>query len=184
MKRIITVVLGLLCMQIAIAQELEDMPKFRKFGGYTAYSEGWGLYAERLGLEVGFYQTPYTNFGRLSYEMWRACRLVVDTGIHAQGWSRKQAINYLANNTALSLHNVQTEIDRYISWPGQALSYKIGELTIKRLREKTEKALGEDFDLRDFHDQVLKNGSMPLSMLERIINQYITEKIENKTIKK
>jgi uncharacterized protein (DUF885 family) len=107
--------------------------------------------------------------------MWRACRLVVDTGIHTQGWSRQQAIDYLASNTALSLHNVRTEIDRYISWPGQALSYKIGELTIKRLRKNAEEALGKKFDLRDFHDQILKNGSMPLNMLEDIISQYITE---------
>lgn len=162
-------------LQGSIAQEMENVPKFRNRTYISAFGEGWGLYSEYLGIEAGIYETPYHNFGRLTYEMWRACRLVVDTGMHAQGWSRQQAIDYLASNTALSLHNVQTEIDRYISWPGQALSYKIGELTIKRLRNNTEKALGEKFDLRDFHDQVLKNGSMPLSMLEKVIGQYIVE---------
>jgi uncharacterized protein (DUF885 family) len=162
-------------LQGSIAKERENVPKFRNRTYISAFGEGWGLYSEYLGIEAGIYENPYHDFGRLTYEMWRACRLVVDTGMHAQGWSRQQAIDYLANNTALSLHNVQTEIDRYISWPGQALSYKIGELTIKRLRYKAEKALGKNFDLRDFHDQILKNGSMPLSMLEKIIDQYITE---------
>jgi len=163
-------------LQGAIAQEMKNVPKFRNRTYISAFGEGWGLYSEYLGIEAGIYETPYENFGRLTYEMWRACRLVVDTGMHAQGWSRQQAIDYLANNTALSLHNVQTEIDRYISWPGQALSYKIGELTIKRLRKDAEQALGEHFDLRDFHDQILRNGSMPLSMLEKVIGRYITEK--------
>lgn len=163
-------------LQSSIAKEMQNVPKFRNRTYISAFGEGWGLYSEYLGVEAGIYENPYHDFGRLTYEMWRACRLVVDTGMHAQGWSRQQAIDYLANNTALSLHNVQTEIDRYISWPGQALSYKIGELTIKRLRKNAEEVLGEKFDLRDFHDQVLKNGSMPLSMLEKIINQYITEK--------
>jgi len=165
-------------LQGSIAQEMKNVPKFRNRIYISAFGEGWGLYSEYLGVEAGIYETPYQDFGRLTYEMWRACRLVVDTGMHAQGWSRQQAIDYLASNTALSLHNVQTEIDRYISWPGQALSYKIGELTIKRLRKKAEDTLGEKFDLRDFHDQILKNGSMPLSMLEKIIYQYITEKKE------
>jgi uncharacterized protein (DUF885 family) len=163
-------------LQGSIAKEMENVPLFRNSTYISAFGEGWGLYSEYLGIEAGIYETPYQDFGRLTYEMWRACRLVVDTGMHAQGWSRQQAIDYLADNTALSLHNVQTEIDRYISWPGQALSYKIGELTIKRLREKAEVSLGEQFDLRDFHDQVLKNGSMPLSMLEKVINQYIDKK--------
>ena len=163
-------------LQGSIAQEMQNVPKFRNRIYISAFGEGWGLYSEYLGIEAGIYETPYQDFGRLTYEMWRACRLVVDTGMHAQGWSRQKAIDYLANNTALSLHNVQTEIDRYISWPGQALSYKIGELTIKRLRKQAEDALGEKFDLRDFHDQILKNGSMPLSMLEKIISQYIAEK--------
>ncbi len=152
-------------LQGSIAKEMQNVPKFRNRTYISAFGEGWGLYSEFLGVEAGIYENPYQDFGRLTYEMWRACRLVVDTGMHTQGWTRKQAIDYLANNTALSLHNVQTEIDRYISWPGQALSYKIGELTIKRLRKNAEETLGEKFDLRDFHDQILKNGSMPLSML-------------------
>jgi uncharacterized protein (DUF885 family) len=162
-------------LQGSIAREMSNVAEFRKNTYISAFGEGWGLYAEYLGIEAGFYQDPYRDFGRLTYEMWRACRLVVDTGMHAKGWSRTQAIAYLAENTALSLHNVKTEIDRYISWPAQALSYKIGELTIKRLRKEVEQALGEKFDLRDFHDQLLKNGSMPLSMLEQVIHNYVTE---------
>lgn len=126
-----------------------------------------------MGLEGGFYQDPYSNFGRLTYEMWRAARLVVDTGMHTQGWSRQQAIDFMAGNTALSLHNVTTEIDRYISWPGQALAYKIGELTIKRLRKQAEDALGEKFDIRQFHDAVLAQGSVPMSVLEQQIADFI-----------
>lgn len=163
-------------LQGSIAREMENVPKFRNNTYISAFGEGWGLYSEYLGIEAGFYQNPYSDFGRLTYEMWRACRLVVDTGMHAKGWSRGPAMNYLADNTALSLHNVKTEIDRYISWPGQALSYKMGELTIKKLRKMAEQALGEHFDLREFHDQVLKNGSMPLSMLETLIVEYIAEK--------
>ena len=162
-------------LQGSLAREMENVPKFRNNTYISAFGEGWGLYSEYLGLEAGFYQNPYSDFGRLTYEMWRACRLVVDTGMHAKGWSRERAMNFLADNTALSLHNVKTEIDRYISWPGQALSYKMGELTIKKLRNMAEKALGEAFDLREFHDQVLKNGSMPLSMLELLIIEYIAE---------
>ena len=162
-------------LQGSIAREMKDVPKFRNNTYISAFGEGWGLYSEYLGKEAGFYQSPYSDFGRLTYEMWRACRLVVDTGMHAKGWSREQAMNFLADNTALSLHNVKTEIDRYISWPGQALSYKIGELTIKKLRKKAEESLVADFDLRDFHDQMLKNGSMPLSMLDVIITEYIDE---------
>ncbi|MBO9490335.1 DUF885 domain-containing protein [Endozoicomonas sp. G2_1] len=162
-------------LQGALTRELENVSEFRNHTYISAFGEGWGLYAEYLGKEAGFYQDAYSEFGRLTYEMWRACRLVVDTGMHVKGWSRQRAMDYLASNTALSLHNVQTEIDRYISWPGQALSYKIGELTIKRLRAQAEQKLGEHFDLRDFHDQILKNGSMPLSMLEKLINQYIEQ---------
>lgn len=162
-------------LQGSIAKEMKNVPEFRNNTYISAFGEGWGLYSEFLGLEAGFYQDPYSNFGRLTYEMWRACRLVVDTGMHSKGWSRDQAMSFLAENTALSLHNVKTEIDRYISWPGQALSYKIGELTIKRLRKKAEEALRVAFDLRGFHDEILKNGSMPLSMLEQVINQYISE---------
>ena len=163
-------------LQISLAKEMKEVAKFRNRTYISAFGEGWGLYSEYLGIEAGMYEDPYHNFGRLTYEMWRACRLVVDTGMHTQGWSREKAMDFLASNTALSLHNVKTEIDRYISWPGQALSYKIGELTIKRLRKEAEQTLGEDFDLREFHDQLLKHGSMPLSMLDKIITQYISDK--------
>ncbi|GIU38309.1 hypothetical protein TUM4637_38860 [Shewanella hafniensis] len=163
-------------LQISLNSELTSLPDFRRYGYISAFGEGWGLYCEYLGLEAGFYQDPYSNFGRLTYEMWRAARLVVDTGMHAQGWSRQQAIDFMASNTALSLHNVTTEIDRYISWPGQALSYKIGELTIKRLRAKAEQELGDEFDIRAFHDAVLENGSVPMSILEQQINDFIEAK--------
>ena len=162
-------------LQTALAQELTDLPKFRQNTYISAFGEGWGLYSEKLGLEAGFYEDPYSNFGRLTYEMWRAMRLVVDTGMHAKGWSREKAINMMASNTALSTHNVRTEIDRYISWPAQALSYKLGELKILELREKAEKELGEDFDIRKFHDAVLSNGSIPLSVLEDQISQFISQ---------
>ena len=142
-------------LQIALAKELEGLPKFRRYIYVDAFGEGWGLYSERLGREAGFYTDPYSDFGRLSYEMWRACRLVVDTGLHAKGWTRQQAIDFLASNTALSLHEVTTETDRYISWPGQALAYKMGELKIRELRDRAEKALGPRFDVRAFHDAVL-----------------------------
>lgn len=160
-------------LQISLNSELSSLPDFRRYSYISAFGEGWGLYSEYLGLEAGFYQDPYSNLGRLTYEMWRAARLVVDTGMHAQGWSREQAIEFMASNTALSLHNVTTEIDRYITWPGQALSYKIGELTIKRLRTKAEQALGDKFDIRAFHDAVLENGSVPMSVLEQQINDFI-----------
>jgi uncharacterized protein (DUF885 family) len=160
--------------QIALAQEL-DLPGFRRYGGFTAFTEGWGLYAERLGLDVGFYEDPYSNFGRLSYEMWRACRLVVDTGMHAKGWTRDQAIAFMRDNTALSEHNIKAEIDRYIAWPGQALAYKIGELKIRELRARAEKALGAKFDLRRFHDAVLEAGGIPLSTLEARIDRFIAD---------
>ncbi|MFT6407119.1 MAG: hypothetical protein ACJAQ6_000529 [Arenicella sp.] len=163
-------------LQIALAQEL-DLPDFRKYGGQTVFIEGWGLYSERLGLEVGFYQTPYTNFGRLSYEMWRACRLVVDTGLHSKGWSRQQAIDYMAANSGLSMNNITSEVDRYISWPGQALAYKTGELKIRELRARAEEQLGNDFDVREFHDKVLENGALPLSVLEQVIDQWLMTKI-------
>lgn len=162
--------------QLALAQET-DMPDFRRYGGFTVFIEGWGLYAERLGLEVGFYQTPTTNFGRLSYEMWRACRLVVDTGLHSKGWSRQQAIAYMAENSGLSMNNITAEVDRYISWPGQALAYKTGELKIRELRTRAEAALGNDFDVRNFHDKVLENGSIPLSVLESVIDEWISEQL-------
>lgn len=160
-------------LQVALANEQESLPVYRRSFYTSAFGEGWGLYSEYLGLEVGFYTDPYSNFGRLTYEMWRACRLVVDTGMHTMGWSRQQAIDFLAQNTALSMHNVTTEVDRYISWPAQALSYKLGELTIKRLRQKAEKTLGDKFNVREFHDAVLSNGSVPLSVLEQQIDLYI-----------
>jgi len=159
--------------QSAIAQELQNVPAFRRNLYFSAFGEGWGLYAEKLGIEMGIYQSPYEHFGRLSYEMWRACRLVIDTGLHSQGWSRAQAINYLADNTSLSAANVRAEVDRYISWPGQALAYKLGELKIWALRRKTERALGENFDIRLFHDALLGNGALPLQMLESQIDRYI-----------
>lgn len=160
-------------LQIALQRELEGVPAFRRFTYVNSFGEGWGLYSERLGLEAGFYTDPYSNFGRLTYEMWRACRLVVDTGLHAFGWTRQQAIDYLAGNTALSLHEVETETDRYISWPAQALSYKMGELKIRELRKRAEEALGARFDLRDFHDTVLAQGSVPLTVLEDQVNAFI-----------
>ena len=160
-------------LQIALQQELQGVPPFRRASGVGAFVEGWGLYAERLGLEAGFYQDPYRNFGRLTYEMWRACRLVVDTGLHALGWSRSQAMDFLASNTALSLHEVRTETDRYISWPGQALAYKMGELKIRELRRQAETELGPRFDIRAFHDAVLANGPVPLPVLEEQIRDFI-----------
>jgi uncharacterized protein (DUF885 family) len=160
-------------LQGALAQEQEALPNFRRYSYISAYGEGWGLYSEWLGLEAGFYTDPYSNFGRLTYAMWRACRLVVDTGIHSKGWTRQQAVDYLAGNTALPLHEVETEIDRYISWPGQALSYKLGELKIRELRQRAEQALGERFDVRAFHDRVLQDGSVPLTVLEASIDEWI-----------
>ncbi len=162
-------------LQIAIQQELTDQPDFRRFALATAFVEGWGLYAERLGLEVGFYQDPYSDFGRLSYEMWRACRLVVDTGIHYFGWTRQQAIDYMARNTALTMHNITSEVDRYIAWPGQATAYKMGELKIRALRDEAEKELGEKFDVRKFHHAVLAAGAIPLDLLKENIKAYIDE---------
>lgn len=160
-------------LQISLANEQSALPDYRRSFYTSAFGEGWGLYSEYLGLEVGFYQNPYSNFGRLTYEMWRACRLVVDTGMHTMGWTRQQAIDYLAGNTALSMHNVTTEVDRYISWPAQALSYKLGEITIKRLRKQAEQQLGDKFDVRAFHDAVLENGALPLSALEQQVNLFI-----------
>ncbi len=143
------------------------MPAFR-IGMYPhAFGEGWGLYSEKLGVEMEMYETPYDHFGRLSYEMWRACRLVVDTGMHAMGWSRDEAVALMRDNSALSVHNINTEVDRYISWPGQALAYKMGELTLWRLRADAERALGANFDLREFHDALLSGGGLPLNILEQ-----------------
>jgi uncharacterized protein (DUF885 family) len=164
-------------LQIALARELDDLPPVRRYSYISAFGEGWALYAEYLGKEVGFYTSAYEEFGRLSYEMWRACRLVVDTGMHTMGWNRQQAIDYMLANTALSAHNVTTEIDRYISWPAQALSYKIGELTIKRLRGEAETRLQDKFDIRAFHDMLLAQGSVPLDVLEDLVEAYIVESL-------
>ena len=161
-------------LQGALNQELpETIPKFRRNLYLSAYGEGWGLYTEYLAEEMGIYTTPYEHFGKLTYEMWRACRLVVDTGIHAFGWTRDEAVNFMADNTALSLHEVNTEIDRYISWPGQALAYKIGELKIRELRQKAEEKLGGQFDIREFHEIILEKGTVTLGILEERINKYI-----------
>jgi uncharacterized protein (DUF885 family) len=162
-------------LQLALQQEMTGMPKFRRFAGVTAFVEGWGLYSERLGLETGFYGDPYSDFGRLSYEMWRACRLVVDTGMHYLGWTREQAIDFMAANTALTLHNIRAEVDRYIAWPGQALAYKTGELKIRELRTLAEKELGVRFDVRAFHDVVLGSGSVPLDILEDNVRRWLAE---------
>ncbi|MBI4731015.1 MAG: DUF885 domain-containing protein [Chloroflexi bacterium] len=159
-------------LQIALQQEL-DLPNFRRFNGFTSFVEGWALYSERLGLETGFYTDPYSNFGRLSYEMWRACRLVVDTGIHALGWTRKQAIDFMAGHTSLTLLNITNEVDRYIAWPGQALAYKIGEIKIRQLRTQAEKELGAQFNLREFHDVLLTSGAVPLDVLEATVKTWV-----------
>ena len=160
-------------LQFALAQEMEDVPAVRRHAYLTAYSEGWGLYAESLGDEMGFYTDPYSRFGQLTYEMWRAIRLVVDTGLHAMGWTRQQAIDYFAENAGKSEHDIMVEVDRYIVWPGQALAYKIGELKIKELRSFAEDALGKAFDLRAFHDEVLSEGSIPLNLLEARIRAWV-----------
>lgn len=161
--------------QFALAAEMEDVPQFRRNLYLTAFGEGWGLYSERLGLDMGIYTTPYEHFGRLTYEMWRACRLVVDTGIHYFGWSRERAEACLLENSALAPHNVTTEIARYISWPGQALAYKPGELLIREVREQAEQTLGADFDIRGFHDHILSDGAIPLDELERKMKQWIED---------
>jgi len=165
-------------LQISLNSELpETIPSFRRDLYLSAYGEGWGLYSEFLVDEMNIYTTPYEKFGKLTYEMWRACRLVVDTGVHSKGWTRQQMIDYMSKNTALSIHEVNTEIDRYISWPGQAISYKIGEIKIRELRKKSEKKLGDKFNIRDFHEVILGEGTVTLSIMEKRVNRYIEKKL-------
>ena len=163
-------------LQISIAQELTDLPKFRRYGGYTAFVEGWALYSESLGSRIGLYKDPYSKFGQLTYEMWRAIRLVIDTGIHAQGMTRQQAIDYFESNSAKTHNDIVVEVDRYITTPGQALAYKSGELEIKELRAYAEQQLGDKFDIREFHDQVLGEGALPLDVLDARIRAWVAEK--------
>jgi uncharacterized protein (DUF885 family) len=163
-------------LQLSLAQELEgEVPEWRKHDDYTAFVEGWGLYAESLGSEIGLYKDPYSRFGQLTYEVWRAIRLVVDTGMHTMGWTRQQAIDYFKANSAKAEHDIEVEVDRYIVWPGQALAYKIGELKIKELRAYAQKELGPKFDVRAFHDHVLGNGAVPLDLLEKNVKAWVAE---------
>ena len=164
-------------LQISIAQELTDVPEFRKFDNFTAYQEGWGLYAERLGKDVGFYTDPYSDYGRLQGDIWRAIRLVVDTGVHSQHWTRQQMVDYFHDHSAINETSVQSETDRYIAWPSQALAYKIGQLKLLELRDKAKKALGAKFDIRAFHDEVLDSGALPLDVLEARVNDWITAQL-------
>jgi uncharacterized protein (DUF885 family) len=168
-------------LQISLANEMENVPEFRKYGFYTAFIEGWGLYAESLGYELGMYKDPYQKYGQLTYEMWRALRLVVDTGIHALGWEREQSIEYMMNNISKASHDIIVEVDRYIVWPGQATAYKIGQLKIKELRNKATDELGDKFDVRKFHDVVLAQGALPLSVLEKNVDEYIKAEQKKKT---
>jgi prolyl oligopeptidase len=165
--------------QISLAQELENVPTFRKYLSFTAFVEGWGLYSEELGEFMGIYDDPYDKFGQLTYDMWRAIRLVVDTGMHYKGWSRDDAINLFIENTAKSKLDIENEVDRYIAWPGQALAYKIGQLKILELRQKAERELGDKYDIKDFHHEILKRGSVPLDILEGYINDWISETLDS-----
>jgi uncharacterized protein (DUF885 family) len=160
---------------MALALEL-DLPPFRRTLYHAAFGEGWGLYAESLGREAGFYTDPRSDFGRLTYEMWRANRLVVDTGLHAFGWTRREAIDFMLANSALTEAEITAEVDRYITWPAQALAYKVGELRIQALRDRAEAALGEAFDLRAFHDLVVGNGSLPIALLEDLVAEWIARR--------
>lgn len=165
-------------LQIAIATELENVPQFRKFAGFTAYVEGWALYAERLGPELGCYQDPYSRMGQLTYEMWRAVRLVVDTGMHDKKWTRDRAIQFFRENTAKTEQDIVNEVDRYIAWPGQALAYKIGEIKIRELRARAEHRLGQKFDVREFHDVILRQGAVPLQVLEEIVDEWLANSVD------
>jgi prolyl oligopeptidase len=167
-------------LQIALQMELEEMPDFRKYSGFTAFTEGWGLYSESLGYEMGLYKDPYSRFGALTYDMWRAVRLVVDTGMHYKGWTRQQAIDFFTDNAAKTEQDIVNEIDRYISWPGQALAYKIGQLKMLELRRKSELALGDDFDVRAFHDEMLGGGALPMEVLETRMNRWLAEQLRKK----
>ncbi len=171
-------------LQIALTQELDSLPLFRRNMYVNAYGEGWGLYCEYLGTEMGFYKDPYTHFGRLTYEMWRACRLVLDVAIHTKGWTREQSVKYLSENTALSMHEVNTEINRYISWPGQALAYKTGEMKIKALRKLTEEKLKDKFDIRAFHDLILSQGTVTMPILQKMVERFIEKKLKEEAEKK
>jgi uncharacterized protein (DUF885 family) len=160
-------------LQISIAQELTGLPEFRKYQGYTAYVEGWALYSERLGKDVGFYQDPYSDYGRLEADNWRAIRLVVDTGVHSMHWTRQQMLDYFHEHSSMDDTNIQAEVDRYIAWPAQALGYKMGQLKILELRAKAQQALGPRFDIRAFHDEVLDSGALPLDVLEQRVDAWI-----------
>jgi uncharacterized protein (DUF885 family) len=160
-------------LQISLGQELTNVPKFRRFGYFNSFGEGWGLYAESLGSELGLYTDPYSKFGQLTYEMWRAVRLVVDTGMHSKGWTRDQAIRYFSDNASKTAHDIEVEIDRYLAWPGQAASYKIGQMKIREMRTLAEKELGAKFDVRAFHDTVLGAGTLPMSLLETRMKGWI-----------
>jgi len=160
-------------LQVSISQELQDVPEFRKFQNYTAYAEGWGLYSERLGKDIGFYQDPYSDYGRLEADIWRAIRLVVDTGVHSQHWTRQQMVDYFHDHSAIDETSIQAEVDRYIAWPSQALAYKVGQLKLLELRDRARKALGPKFDIRAFHDQVLDSGALPLDVLDTRIDAWI-----------
>jgi prolyl oligopeptidase len=168
-------------LQLAIQQELGDMPNFRRYSGFTAFVEGWGLYSESLGYDLGLYRDPYSRFGALTYDMWRAVRLVVDTGIHYKGWTRQQAIDFFRDNAAKTEHDIVNEIDRYIVMPGQALAYKIGQLKILSLRANAEAALGEDFDVRAFHDELLGAGALPLDILQQRMDTWLAEQLADRT---